>query len=170
MISARKVQKQGGTLPYKKDVYQRFIEWAAMDSEERKKAGFPTGRSFAEEYGVNEKTLVRWQSRSDFLDKKRQAQILKLQLETSDVLTGLKNRCKKYGMAYDVELFLLYVENWDRKHIIELLGEVKLADTDLRSVIGLLPEHKQQKFYEVLAELVADAEHARNQQQQETSV
>ena len=101
-------------------------------------------------------------SGKDFGELKREAQILKLQIDTSDVLTGLKKRCIKYGMAYDVELFLLYVEKWDRKHVLEILGEIKLGDNDIRTLVDLLPEDKQQKFYVTLTDLIAEAKSVRD--------
>lgn len=163
MITATKRKTRGGGTrePYKQDVYGRFVEWVALDTEERKAAGIKNLTAFAKKYGVRKATLTEWQKRPEFLDLKREAQILKLQLDTSDVLTGLKKRCIKYGMAYDVELFLLYVEKWDRKHVLEILGEVKLGDNDIRSLVSFLPEAKQQQFYDVLTELIAEAEYAR---------
>ena len=64
-------------------------------------------------------------------------------------------------MAYDVELFLLYVEKWDRKHILEILSEVKLSDNDIRTLVDLLPKDKQKLFYDTLTNLIAEAESAR---------
>ena len=162
MITARKLEKRGGIQkPYKNDVYTRFIAWQALTSQERTLEGLPTGRKFAEHYGINENTLTLWKRRADFNELKREAQILKLSDETSDVLDGLKKRCIRYGMAYDVELFLLYVEKWDRKHVLEILGEIKLGDNDVRTLVNFLPEEKQKKFYDLLTELLAEAEYAR---------
>ena len=163
MIKATKTKtSRGGTrTPYKNDVYGRFIEWIAMDTEERYNIKIKNLSAFAKKYGVKNGTLTLWQKRPEFLELKREAQILKLQLATSDVLTGLKKRCIRYGMAYDVELFLLYVENWDRKHVLEILGEIKLGDNDVRTLVNFLPEEKQKKFYDVLTELLAEAEYAR---------
>lgn len=163
MIRATKRTTSGGGVvePYKKNIYARYIEWIALTHEERARMGLPFATSFAEKYGIRRTTLNDWQKRPEFLDLKREAQILKLQLETSDVLDGLKKRCIKYGMAYDVELFLLYVEKWDRKHVLEILGEVKLGENDIRTLVDLLPEAKQKKFYDVLTELIAEAESAR---------
>jgi hypothetical protein len=162
IIATKRKTSGGGTRePKKKDIYGRFIEWIALTHEERAKMGLRFAGDFAQKYGVRPSTLSDWQKRPEFLDLKREAQILKLQLETSDVLDGLKKRCIKYGMAYDVELFLLYVEKWDRKHVLEILGEVKLGDNDIRTLVDLLPEAKQKKFYDVLTELIAEAESAR---------
>ena len=162
MITARKRNNiGGGTEPYKKDVYARFIEWQALTSKERAKVDIPFAKDFAKKYGIREATLSEWKKRPEFHELKREAQILKLSDETSDVLDGLKRRCIKYGMAYDVELFLLYVERWDRKHVLEILGEVKLGDNDIRTLIDGLPEEKQKKFYDILTELIAEAEQTR---------
>jgi hypothetical protein len=149
----------------KKDVYARYIDWIALTNEERKKIGLPTQKSFCEKYGINTTTVCLWQDRPEFSELKRKAQVKKLSLETSDVLEGLKNRCVKYGMAYDIELFLLYVEDWNREHILKLKGEVKLGADDLRSIIDLLPVPKRAKFYDVLTELIAEAEGLRSVEQ-----
>lgn len=163
MITAVKRNNAGGGIePYKKDVYARFIDWQAMTSDERKKKDIPFGKDFAKKYGIREATLSDWKKRPEFLELKREAQILKLGDETSDVLDGLKRRCVKYGMAYDVELFLLYVERWDRKHVLEILSEVKLGDNDIRTLVDGLPEDKQKKFYVTLTELIAEAKQVRS--------
>lgn len=166
MITAKKSEtKRGGTknrAPNKKDAYMRFVQWSAWTSQMRKDNGLPTVTSFCEKYGINIDTTTDWKKRADFAQLKREAQIEWLGDATSDVLAGLKDRCVKYGMAYDVELYLLYVEGWDRKRVIELMGEVKLGNNDLRAVIDLLPEHKRTKFYGLLTELVAEAEAIRN--------
>ncbi len=163
MIKAQKRNNKGGVpKPYKKDVYARFIDWQAQTSKEREKVGLPYAKDFAKKYGIREATLSEWKKRPEFHELKREAQILKLSDDTSDVLDGLKRRCIRYGMAYDVELFLLYVERWDRKHVLEILSEVKLGDNDIRTLIDGLPEEKQKRFYDTLTELIADAEQARS--------
>lgn len=166
MIRARKLDLRGGSLkvdtqPYKQDVFARFIDWSTLTREEKNLEGIPTAKAFAEKYGISQNTILNWKKREDFLDLKRQVQVLKLAEETPDVLHGLKKRCIKYGMAHDVELFLLYVENWDRKHVLEILGEVKLGENDIRSLVALLPETKQKLFYDTLTELIAEAEYIR---------
>lgn len=162
MITATKRNNiGGGTKPYKKDVYARFIEWQTLTSEERAKVDIPFAKDFANKYGIREATLSEWKKRPEFHELKREAQILKLSDQTSDVLDGLKRRCIKYGMAYDVELFLLYVERWDRKHVLEILGEVRLGDNDIRTLVDGLPEDKQKKFYVTLTELIAEAKQVR---------
>lgn len=163
MIFARKRNNRGGdTEPYKKDVYARFIEWQAQTTKERGKSGITFAKDFANKYGIREATLSEWKKRPEFNELKREAQIAKLSDETSDVLDGLKRRCIKYGMAYDVELFLLYVEKWDRKHVLEILSEVKLGNNDIRTLIDGLPEEEQKRFYDTLTELIAKAEQTRD--------
>ena len=163
MIRAIKSKKQrGGRKPNKQTVYDRFVEWIALTTKDRKKLGVSTQRDFAKKYGMHETTLTGWKKREDFGQLKQEAQVSRLQNDTSDVLEGLKNRCVKYGMAYDVELFLLYVEKWDRKHVLEILGEIKLGDNDIRTIIDLLPEAKQKTFYDTLTNLIAEAQSARS--------
>ena len=162
MIKAIKHKNKGGERkPYKSTIFGRFVDWIALPTSERINIGIETQKAFAKKYGVQERTLTEWKQRTDFGDQKREAQILRLQNDTADVLEGLKNRCIRYGMAYDVELFLLYVEKWDRKHILEILSEVKLGDNDIRTLVDLLPENKQKLFYDTLTNLIAEAESAR---------
>ncbi len=162
MIKAKKTEKKRGVAkPYKNDIYTRFVQWQALTSKERKAGGIPTAQVFAEHYGIDENTLTRWKKRPDFHALKREAQIFRLSDATADVLEGLKERCTRYGMAYDVELFLLYVEGWDRKHVLEILQEVKLGDNDIRSLVEHLPENKQKHFYDTLTNLIGEAEQAR---------
>ncbi len=162
MIKAIKTNNnRGGRKMRKRDIFIRFVEWIALTIKEREKIGVPTQQEFANKYKINTGTLSEWKKRSDFNKLKSEAQIEKLQDSTTDVLEGLKNRCIKYGMAYDVELFLLYVEKWDRKHVLEILGEIKLGDNDIRTIIGLLPENKQKVFYDTLVNLIAEAENTR---------
>ena len=148
MIKAikRKSNRGGSKKPYKIDIFGRFVNWIALPTSERRKIGVENQVAFAKKYGIRNATLTDWKKREDFGKLKQEAQILRLQNDTSDVLEGLKNRCIKYGMAYDVELFLLYVEKWDRKHVLEILGEVKLGDNDIRTLVDLLPEMKQKLF------------------------
>ena len=162
MIKAIKHKNKGGERkPYKSTIFGRFVNWIALPTKERIEIGIETQKAFAKKYGVQERTLTEWKQRTDFGEQKREAQILRLQNDTADVLEGLKNRCIKYGMAYDVELFLLYVEKWDRKHVLEILSEVKLGDNDIRTLVDLLPKNKQKLFYDTLTNLIAEAESAR---------
>lgn len=158
MIAAKKTKTGGGSRkPYKQDVFARFINWQTLTTKERKKAGIITAGDFAKKYGIHEATLSKWKNRPDYHDTKRQAQIHKLSDSTADVLDGLKTRCIKYGMANDVELFLLYVEKWDRKHVLEILGEIKLGKDDIRSIVDVLPEDRRKQFYVTLSDLIAEA-------------
>ena len=162
MIKAIKRKNQGGVHRINKQtVFDRFIEWIVLTTPERAVLGIETQKDFAKKYNIRAGTLSDWKRRNDFGEKKQMAQVQKLQNATADVLEGLKNRCIKYGMAYDVELFLLYVEKWDRKHVLEILGEIKLGDNDIRTIIDILPKDKRKLFYDTLTNLIAEAESAR---------
>lgn len=162
MIKAIKSKRNGGARNlYKGNIFERFVEWIALPTADRQRIGIPTQKDFAKKYNVHQTTLTGWKRNDNFGSLKQEAQILRLQNDTADVLEGLKNRCVKYGMAYDVELFLLYVEKWDRKHVLEILGEIKLGDNDIRTLVDLLPEEKQKVFYDTLTNLIAEAESAR---------
>lgn len=163
MIKATKTKNRGGVLkPRKKDVFDIFVDWIALPTTERAEMGIETQTDFAKKYGIHNVTLTTWKKREDFKKAKQEAQVSRLENCTADVLEGLKDRCVKYGMAYDVELFLLYVEKWDRKHVLEILGEIKLGDNDIRTIVDLLPENKQKAFYETITDLIAEAESTRD--------
>lgn len=83
-------------------------------------------------------------------------------MATPDVLEGLYNRCVKYGMATDVELWLAYVEGWNKKQVLEHMAEVKLGKDDIRTLVDLLPEEDQKHFYNTLTDLIAKVETYRN--------
>lgn len=159
MIKYKKRKTGGGKrTPNKIDVFDLFIEWISMTTSERKAIGVETHGDFAKKYNIRQPTLSDWKLRADFNERKKQLQVAKMQDSTADVLDGLRKRCVKYGMAYDVELFLLYAEGWDRKHTLEILGEIKLGSNDIRSIIDLLPKEKQKSFYDTLTNLIAEAE------------
>lgn len=160
MIRSSKNKLGGGKLRTlrKKDVFDLFVEWISLTTEERIEKGVEKQMDFANKYNIEQATLSRWKLRADFNERKKQLQISKMQDSTSDVLNGLRKRCVRYGMAYDVELFLLYAEGWDRKHTLEILGEIKLGSNDIRSIIDLLPKEKQRAFYDTLTNLIAEAE------------
>ena len=159
MIRAIKRDNRGGTkTPYKADIHARFIEWQVMTKEEKRTEGLVHGKDFAKKYGIRPTTLSDWKRRQDFAGDKREAFILKFGDNTVDVMNGLMNRCMKYGMAYDVELWLLYVEGWDRKHVIEILKVIKLGEEDIRSLVEYLPDEKKKLFYDTLIDLIGEAE------------
>lgn len=160
MIKSTKRKLGGGKkVPLRKtDVFDLFVEWISLTTEERIAKGVEKQMDFANKYNIRQGTLSDWKLRADFNERKKQLQVAKMQDGTSDVLEGLRKRCVEYGMAYDVELFLLYAEGWDRKHTLEILGEIKLGSNDIRSIIDLLPKEKQRSFYDTLTNLIAEAE------------
>lgn len=141
------------------------MEWSALDSRERKQSDFPTAKAFAKAHGIGADRLSKWKQRTNFRKHRTEALRRKLDFETPEVLYSLMRRCKKYGRASDVEFWLLYVEGFDRQDTLKRIRErpPTLSPDDIRVLVSLLPEHKQQKFYEVLAELLAEAQSIRTQ-------
>ena len=86
---------------------------------------------------------------------------MRLMESTPDVLEGLKKRCIRFGMAYDIELFLFLVHKWDRKQELKIVSEIKIGNDDIRALVSFLPEEKQTQYYETIATLLAEAESAR---------
>lgn len=140
------------------EVYNSFLEWVVLTTEEKQKIGLPTAKAFAEKYKVHESQLSRWKARDDFNQAQAELQKFKCGLMTADVLHGLYNRCVKYGMASDVELWLAYVERWDKKQILEHRQEIKLGSEDFRTLVDFLPVDEQKHFYNTLTDLIAKAE------------
>ena len=166
MITARKFHYRGGSNKleekgaYKKDVYQRFISWYVLDSDERKKINLINQKQFAEKYGVCEKTLSNWADSSVFKEAKHAEKMRLLEEQSPDMWKAFMTRLKKYGYAYEVELYLAYVEKWDRKQVIEFANEIQLSKGDIRALVDKLPKEKQDLFYDTLVDIFDEAKKA----------
>lgn len=159
MINALKFKNRGVEKTIRnKDVFQRFVEWNTLTMEEKTGMGITTSRDFAMKYGISEITLSKWKKRQDFQSAKREAMIDKLSLYTPDVLQALIKRCMRYGMSHDIEFYLIYVEGWDKKRVLEVMGEIKLGDADFRSLVERLPENEQKEFYDVFTRFLERTE------------
>lgn len=136
--------------------FTAFIEWSVLTTSEKKKADLPTAKSFASKHKVHESQLSRWKSRSDFKSEKAMQQRLKWSDQTPDVIEGLYKRCTKYGTAHDVELWLVFIEGWDRKLSPPTRPALEFEPHDIRVLVSRLPKEKQRMYYSTLAELVAE--------------
>lgn len=117
----------------------------------------PTLKKFAEFEGVSDRTLREWKRRSDF-----QKTVMAHRHEwgkdrTSNVMAALYRTCIERGNAYDVELWLAYMENWDRKQVVKIVQDKFDAD-DLRAILAQLPEEVADEYYVKLGELITLAE------------
>lgn len=160
----------GGITPEKLDAYRAFVEFYAMPDPDKAamfdipkdpKTGryerTPTLGDFAKKYGVHRNTLTLWKQREDFVaavDLKQKQWGLDL---VPNVMASLYRRCVKYGISTDVELFLAYYKNWDRKQVIKHLTE-RFDMDDIRALLAPLPKEDQEKFYGILSEIIAKAE------------
>ena len=156
-------KKDTGKAPYKKDAYEAFIDWVILTPDEKATHEIKSQKDFAEQYKVDEKTIVNWKKRDDFRSRKADAMRLRLADHTPDVMQALLKRIKKYGMGYEVELWLAYVEGWDKKTILEHKGNVEFGDDDIRALLAYLPKKERKTFYDTLTKLLTKAEHYRNQ-------
>lgn len=152
-------KKKGKTQPDKINVFDAFCYWIVRTAEERVKEDLPKNQNeFAALHKVNITTLGRWKKQDDYevtrLEKIRE----KLKDQTPDVLEALLKRIKKYGMGYEVELWLAYVEGWDKKKVLEMTGKVEFGDGDIRALIQYLPKEKQKIFYDTITKLLIEAE------------
>lgn len=162
--------KMDTTSVTKADVFQKFVKFMSLpDPEKAEMFEIPlnpkTGRyekipnigDFARKYGVHRNTLSNWRNKEEFINavsfKRKQWGLEKV----PNVLASLYTRCIKYGMAYDVETFLAYYDNWDRKQVQKQVRE-QFTQDDIRLLLSALPKNEQDQFYGHLAELVARSE------------
>lgn len=154
----------------KKAIFDAFVEFCAspdpdraemfgykLDPLKNRYEKIPSQKDFAIKYGVSQDTLVDWKKREDFIiavDIKQKQWGVDL---TANVMASLYKRCLKYGISADVELFLAYYKNWDRKLVIKDSAERFTVD-DLRSLISTLPKNKQDDFITYVSEVLAEAE------------
>lgn len=145
-----------GGRPQKETEFLLFVEWYAKPQFEREEMGIKHMQDFAAKYKLDPTTLTRWRKseRFDALVNDKRSHWLKE--KTPNVLAALYKRILKYGISSDVELWLSFVEKWDRKQIIENKLP-RLDPDDVRSLILLLPDNEQKQFYEQFAVLLAKA-------------
>jgi len=151
-------------------VYAKFVRFVAAPNpdkcemlgipyvEEKKQyASRPTLQLFAEKFGVHVQTLYAWKKREEFYEGVNVVRSEWGKGQTADVLAALYRRCVQYGNAYDVELWLAYFENWDRKQVVRHVMDSFTAD-DLRTIISALPKEKQDEAYVKIGEYITLAE------------
>ena len=144
------------------DKYAKFVQWMAAPAEERRDDWGATSQiALSEKLQVRNATLSEWKKRPDFWNEvNRLRGTTYLQPRTSNVLMALYRRCIKLGMAQDVELWLAYVEGWDKKQIVEHQGDA-LDENDIRALIANIPENERNEYYKKLAEIVGRAEQSK---------
>lgn len=155
------------------ETYKRFAYFLSLPDSERVayldlqkdpttgKYPNPSQELFAKKFGVSKKTLSTWKKKPDLIaivDNTRKQWGLD---RVPNVLQALYNRCVKYGMAYDVETYLAYFDNWNRTQISKITVE-KVDPDDLRTIIKMLPMDKQIEAYEKLADIIGAAHLERN--------
>lgn len=156
--------------PYKAAIYKKFVDFCAMPDVDKcvmlgipkdEKTGrykeLPTQTKFAQKFGVHINTLSQWKRRTEFgvaVDAEQKEWGID---HTPNVMAALLRRCLRYGIGTDVELYLAYYKNWDRKQVIKHVTE-KFAMDDIRALLEILPKEKQDEFYGIIANIVAEAE------------
>jgi len=141
--------------PYKSSEYFKFIQWFALPMNEREEIyGCKTQAQFAMKYDVHPDTLSDWKKRDDF-DKR----IQKIRDDwgrehTGSVFAGWRNSCVK-GNPYSIELWLSYFLGWDKTQIVKQVQE--FTKEDLLTLIKVLPENKQQQFYDTVNKIIIEA-------------
>lgn len=144
-----------------KEAYEDFIHWCILNDHERKQMKEPKDqKAFAQKWEINEDTITDWKKRDDFPKLRADAFRAKLSMETPNVIGDLRKRIKRYGSGLDVELWLAYAEQWDRKQVIEMKQPLQFGLGDIRALIVNLPKEKQKQYYQTLGRLIADAKDA----------
>lgn len=153
-------KKKGKQIEYK-DTYEEFVHWSVLTVKEKEALKEPkTQRDFAKKFEIHENTVLDWKKREDYPKLRGDALRAKLAMETPEVLEDMRRRIKKYGSAFEVDLWLAYVEQWDRKQVIEMKQPVQFGIGDIRQLMANLPKEKQKMYYRTLARLIADAKEA----------
>jgi len=127
------------------------------EEKTRKYIAKPTSGAFAKKYDVHINTLTNWKQRKDFnvaVHQKRNFWGLE---KVPNVMAALYQRCLRYGMAHDVELFLAYYEKWDRKAAVANAPVPFTAD-DIRLIIDVLPEDRQEHFHGIITAAITEAQ------------
>lgn len=145
-----------------KEAYEAFLYWSVLTPQIRRSEGLPKSqKAFAEKYHINEDTITDWKKRPEFHGQQMEKLKNTLQQETPGVMFDLRKRIKKYGMGLDIELWLAYVEGWDKKKILEMRETLQFGDNDIRELLAHLPEKKQKEFYDLITKLFTEAEAAK---------
>lgn len=147
-----------------REAYADFQLWTILTKAEKRAAHYPqTQVEFAKKWGVHIDTTTDWKKREDFGKRCDELFRSKMAAEVPEVIADLRKRIKKYGMGMDVELWLAYAKNWDRKKVLEIKPPVVFDDADIRNLISKLTPERQKHFRVTLAELLAEAETAANE-------
>lgn len=163
--------------PDKVEIYRTFVEFESLpDPDKAEMMGIPlikdgpdkgryeripTQGDFARKYGVHQNTLSNWKAKPEFINAVDAKRGNWGEDRLSNVMAALYRRCVRYGFASDVELYLAYYKQWDRKQVIKHITE-KFADDDIRAILSVLPKEKQDEFYALLAGIISDAETLRS--------
>lgn len=158
-----------GTLHHP-DAFNEFVKFYALpDPDKAAMFNIPidpkTGRyesipnmgDFALKWGISRETLRLWKNRDDF-----QAQVSKSHKDwgkdkVGNVMASLYTRCMKYGLAYDVELFLAYYADW-RKDKVEAKPVQQFGLDDIRALMSSLPPELQAKFYATITSILIQSD------------
>lgn len=141
------------------EIFTVFICWMILTPKERLAEKAPKDqKSFAKKYRVSPDTLTDWKKREDFKTRSNSAFKEKLAADVPQVLESLKDRALKYGKADDVELYLAFSIDWDKRRVLEIKNPVQFGEGDIRLLISRLPKDKQQAFYQTLTALMAEAQ------------
>lgn len=154
----------------KSEIYAKFVRFMAVPDPDRcemlgismnRETGLPmenpTLTKFAQHFGVHLNTLRNWKMKPEF-----QKAVTSFRKDwgkdrTANVMAALYRNILRNGNAYDVELWMAYMENWDRKQVVKIVQEEFTAN-DIRTIISRLPKDQQNEWYTRIGELVTLAE------------
>lgn len=157
-------------LPYKAEVYQKFIEFCGMpdpdkaalfEIEQDSKGRYvriPGILDFAKKYGIHRDTCTDWKKRADFAPAVMNARIQWGANLTPNVMAALYRRCVTYGRGEDVETWLAIMEGWDRKKGNPLVQIDNFTINDIRVLVAALPADQQAKFHDTISSIIIEAQ------------
>lgn len=147
--------------------FEDYVRWYSLPINEKISVfGCKNEVQFREKYNIGQTSLWRWKNKDDFKDAVRQIRFEWGRKHTPNVFSGWLKSCLK-GNPQSIELWLAYFEGWDRKTALENKAQ-EFTNDDLMKLIEVLPEEKQQKFYDTVNTIIIAARDERDKQDAES--
>lgn len=137
------------------DVFDEFVLWYALPYQQKMKLGIETQDAFAAANKISPRTLNRWKARPDFEPRVNDLRRKWAFENTMHVLESVYKSAIK-GNPFSQQIWLQYFGT--AKIEEEVKREPPVTVDDIRFIIRLLPEERQQKHYDWIRDLIMEAE------------